>query len=322
MDKQPPRRLITIIPRESAGLRLDKALAGLYPEYSRSQLQHWINQGNVRLDGAQPRPRDAVRGGERVVINPQTQAHNTFAAEAIPLAVVYEDSHILVINKPAGLVVHPAAGHWQGTLLNALLHHSPELKFIPRAGIVHRLDKDTSGLMVAARTLQAHNHLVAQLQARSVQREYLALVQGQLVAGGKITGNLGRHPVHRKRLAVVEKGKFAITHYRIECRFQHHTLLRVRLETGRTHQIRVHFAHMRHPLVGDPVYGGHQRLPPHSCESLRVELGRFSRQALHAATLGLVHPHTGERLQWCSPLPRDMQRLLEALATPATQPRA
>ncbi len=256
-----------------------------------------------------------------MVINPQMQPHNTFTPESIPLEVVYEDPHILVINKPAGLVVHPAAGHWQGTLLNALLHHSPEFNSIPRAGIVHRLDKDTSGLMVAARTLQAHNHLVAQLQARNVQREYLALVQGQLVAGGRITGNLGRHPIHRKRLAVVEKGKFAITHYRIERRFQHHTLLRATLETGRTHQIRVHLAHIGYPLVGDPVYGGRQKVPPRASETVREKLRGFSRQALHAATLGLIHPYTGKNLQWHAPLPRDMQRLLKALAADTTQNR-
>jgi 23S rRNA pseudouridine1911/1915/1917 synthase len=316
MNKEPQTDLPlleAIIPEQGAGMRVDKVLAQLCPEYSRARLQQWIKQGHVRIDGEIRRPRDSVQGGEQVIIFPQVTAQNMFIAEPIPLERIHEDAHILVINKPAGLVVHPAAGNWQGTLLNALLHHFPELEFIPRAGIVHRLDKDTSGLMVVARTLQAHHHLVGELQHRRVQREYLALVQGCRIAGGTVNSNLGRHPVHRKRFAVVDAGKPAVTHYRLAQRFRHHTLLRVRLETGRTHQIRVHLAHIGHPLVGDPLYGGRQRVPPQASASLLNELRGFDRQALHAMTLGLTHPSTGERMDWHSSLPADMARLLEAL---------
>jgi 23S rRNA pseudouridine1911/1915/1917 synthase len=305
-----------IIPVASAGLRLDLALARLYPEYSRARLQLWIKQGWVTLDGLQPRPRDRVRGGERVIIEPVLESTKVFQAEKIPLDRVYEDAHLLVLNKPPGLVVHPAAGNWKGTLLNGLLHHAPELTQLPRAGIVHRLDKDTSGLIVVARTLQSHAHLVAQMQQRLIRRVYVALVSGTLISGGSIEGNMGRHPLHRTRMAVLAVGgKPARTHYRIERRFSHHTLLRVRLETGRTHQIRVHLAHIRHPILGDPLYGGRPRLPEGAGADLVDALSAFRRQALHACELSLMHPHSGELLKWQAPMPSDMQSLLDILQT-------
>jgi 23S rRNA pseudouridine1911/1915/1917 synthase len=304
---------VAILPAESAGLRIDQALARLFPEFSRSRLQEWIRQGQVSLEGRSPRPRDIVRGGERVVVQPRFEPRGDDAPEAIPLDLIHQDPHLLVINKPPGLVVHPGAGNRRGTLLNALLDLAPELECLPRAGIVHRLDKDTSGAMVVARTLAAHTRLVAQLQARSMGREYLALVQGGLVAGGTVQGDIGRHPVQRKRMAVVRGGRPAVTHYRIERRFQHHTLLRVSLETGRTHQIRVHMAHIRHPVVGDPVYGGRLRLPAGASDTVGHTLRAFRRQALHAERLTLVHPHGGRPMSWHAPLPADLQHLLAAL---------
>ncbi len=309
-----PEHLQCMIPPESAGLRLDQALAQLYPKFSRARLQQWIKQGAVSLNGLHPRPRDPVRGGERVVIIPQQEPHGVFAAEAIPLDLIYQDPHILVVNKPADLVVHPAVGNWKGTLLNALLHQAPELDGLPRAGIVHRLDKDTSGLMVVARTLEAHKSLVEQLRLRAITREYLALVQGRLIAGGSVRGNLGRHPKQRTRMAVIDNGKPAVTHYRIARRFSTHTLLRIRLETGRTHQIRVHMAHIKHPIVGDPVYGGRLKLPASATDVVRRCLRNFRRQALHAVALGLTHPLSGERMSWEVPVPRDMQELVDVLA--------
>ncbi len=310
-----PEHLQCMIPPESAGLRLDQALAQFYPTFSRARLQQWIKQGAVSLNGLHPRPRDPVRGGERVVIIPQQEPHGVFAAEAIPLELIYQDPHILVVNKPAGLVVHPAVGNWKGTLLNALLHQAPELDGLPRAGIVHRLDKDTSGLMVVARTLEAHKSLVEQLRLRAVTREYLALVQGRLIAGGSVRGHLGRHPKQRTRMAVIDNGKPAVTHYRIARRFPAHTLLRIRLETGRTHQIRVHMAHIKYPIVGDPVYGGRLKLPASATDVVRSCLRAFRRQALHAVALGLTHPLSGERMSWEVPIPGDMRQLIDVLAT-------
>ncbi len=306
-------RLEAEIPDDLAGLRLDQALARLFPDYSRSRITQWIRSGQVRVDGATRKPRDAVLGGEQVCVEAELPADTRVEAEPIPLDIVHEDDALLVLNKPAGLVVHPAAGHNAGTLQNALLHHDPELARVPRAGIVHRLDKDTSGLMVVARTVEAHHELVAQLQARSVRREYLALVQGELVAGGTIDAPIGRHPVDRKRQAVTETGREAITHYRIERRYQGYTLLRVSLETGRTHQIRVHLAHIHHPIVGDPVYGGRPRVPRGLDETLRARLQGFPRQALHARRLGLLHPRSGEAMQWEAPPPADMAELITAL---------
>jgi 23S rRNA pseudouridine1911/1915/1917 synthase len=307
------------VPDEFAGRRLDQALAELFGDFSRSRLQQWVKQGQVSVDGRQLRPRDKLFGGERVVLTVQLVQEIAFEPEPIPLDIVYEDEALLVINKPAGLVVHPAAGNWQGTLLNALLHHVPALAQVPRAGIVHRLDKDTTGLLVVAKTLEAQTALVEQLQARSFTREYDAVVNGVLTGGGTVNAPIGRHPVDRKRMAVVHNGKPAVTHYRVAERFRAHTLIKVQLETGRTHQIRVHMAHQRYPLVGDPVYGGRLRLPPASGEALQQMLRGFPRQALHAARLGLEHPQTGQYMEWQAEMPQDMQALLEVLREDAKE---
>ncbi|PWG62620.1 23S rRNA pseudouridine(1911/1915/1917) synthase RluD [Sediminicurvatus halobius] len=314
MSREETIQRAAVIPEAAAGQRLDRALAELFPEFSRSRLQRWLREGALRVDGATPRPRAAVQGGEQVVLEAVLEAEGPAEAEAIPLTVVHEDDSLLVIDKPAGLVVHPGAGNREGTLQNALLHHDPALAAVPRAGIVHRLDRETSGLMVVARTLPAHTDLVAQLQARSVGREYLALVAGTFTAGGHVEAAIGRHPRDRLRMAVREDGKPAVTHYRIERRFPAHTLLRCRLETGRTHQIRVHMAHIRHPIVGDPLYGGRLRLPPGADKTVTDALRGFRRQALHAERLTLRHPATGETLSWTSPLPADFDSLLRVLA--------
>ncbi len=306
-------RLEAVVPDEAGGLRLDQALAMLFPDFSRSRLQQWVRQGGVTVDGKQLRPRDKVLGGEAVVVVGQVEQEGDVEPEAIALDVVYEDAHILVLNKPVGLVVHPGAGNRAGTAQNALLHHAPALAEVPRAGIVHRLDKDTSGLMVVAKTLPAHKRLVEQLQARSVKREYLALVNGCPTAGGTVDAPIGRHPRDRLRMAVVDGGREAVTHYRLEARFSAHTLLRVRLETGRTHQIRVHMAHRGYPLVGDPLYGRKPLLPKGARDELREALQGFRRQALHAARLGLTHPASGEEMHFEAPLPEDMATLLELM---------
>lgn len=301
------------IPPRLAGFRLDQALVELLPDYSRSRLQLWIKNGAARLDGRTVVPRHTVWGGERVELMTEAEPATTVVGEDIPLRLLHEDDSLLILAKPAGLVVHPAAGHAGGTLQNALLHHAPELAAIPRCGIVHRLDKDTSGLLMVAKTLKAHKALVDQLQARSVHREYLALVQGAMTGGGTLTDPLGRHPTDRKRFAVRRDGKPAVTHYRIETRYTDHTLLRVKLETGRTHQIRVHLSHIHYPLVGDPVYGGRLRLPRGASEALIEALQAFRRQALHAESLGFIHPDSGEWVVWQEPLPDDFARLLAAL---------
>jgi len=305
--------LTAIIPDSLAGCRLDQALARLFPDYSRARLTRWLRDGRVEVAGRQPKPREKVLGGEQVLLAPVVEREERWQAESIPLDVVHEDEAILVINKPAGLVVHPAAGNREGTLLNALLHHAPELAEVPRAGIIHRLDKETSGLLVVARTVAAHTELVRQLQARAFLREYDAVVGGVLTGGGTVDAPIGRHPVDRKRMAVVPGGKPAVTHYRVAERYRAHTRITVRLETGRTHQIRVHMAHLRHALLGDPVYGGRLRLPAGCGEALRERLRQFRRQALHAARLGLVHPLSGANLAWSAPLPEDMAQLIEAL---------
>ncbi|MCR6497296.1 23S rRNA pseudouridine(1911/1915/1917) synthase RluD [Thermomonas sp. S9] len=311
MNDASPR--IARIPDEAAGRRLDAVLAELFPAYSRSRLSAWIKSGAVQVDGAPARPRDPVRGGEAVALTVVEDVQTHAVAEDIPLCVLYEDAHLFVLDKPAGLVVHPGAGNPAGTLVNALLHRDPGLDRLPRAGIVHRLDKDTSGVMVVARTLEAHTALVAQLSARQVHRQYLAIVVGALVAGGTAAVAIDRHPRDRLRMAVREDGKEAITHYRLRERFRAHTALECRLETGRTHQIRVHMAHLKHPIVGDPLYGGSLKLPKGASEALIAALRGFRRQALHAEVLEFPHPVSGEPVRCQAPVPEDMQQLLHLL---------
>ncbi len=294
------------IPAELGGMRLDQALAKLFPEHSRSRLQAWLKDGLIRVDGVSPDARRKVWGGECIEIDaPPSPELGAALPEDIPLRCVYEDADILVIDKPVGLVVHPGNGNWSGTLLNALLHRDPALAAVPRAGIVHRLDKDTSGLMVVARTLAAQTELVRQLQARSVKRHYWALAQGRLAAGGTVDAPIGRHPAQRVRMAVVGSGRPAVTHYRVVESFARCTLLECRLETGRTHQIRVHMAQLGHPLVGDPVYGLRRSGNP--------LFDAFPRQALHAFRLGLIHPRTGEAMEWSVPMALDLAALLDVL---------
>ncbi len=301
------------IPDSAAGLRIDQALAEMFPDYSRSRLQQWLKSEQILVDGRACKPRERVLGGELVVVRAEAGNDAAVEPQAIELDVLFEDAQILVLNKPAGLVVHPGAGNPDRTLQNALLHRHPHLEGIPRCGIVHRIDKDTSGLLVVALTLKAHKSLVDQLQDKSVGREYDALVAGTFTGGGTVEGAIGRHPRDRKRMAVVATGKPAITHYRVTERFSAHTLLRVHLETGRTHQIRVHMAYMQHPLVGDPVYGGRPRLPAGADEAIRQTLARFPRQALHAARLRLQHPDTNEEMSWDAPRPEDFEALLDAM---------
>lgn len=305
------------LPASVAGLRLDQALAKALPQYSRARLQAWIEAGAVQVDGRAPRARDAVRGGEQVCIEATLEPKGQIEAEALPVNVVFQDRALFVIDKPAGLVVHPGAGNARHTLQNALLALDPKLALVPRAGIVHRLDKDTSGLLVVARTPEVHTKLVAALAAREVGRQYLAVCGGVMTAGGTVDVRIGRHRSVRTRMAVRGDGRDAVTHYRVAKRFRAHTLVRVELETGRTHQIRVHLAHIGHPVVGDPVYGGRRRLPPGAGAELIAALESFKRQALHAARLELAHPLTGRAVHWESPLPPDMQKLLAVLEADA-----
>ncbi|MEE9423429.1 MAG: 23S rRNA pseudouridine(1911/1915/1917) synthase RluD [Methylococcales bacterium] len=301
------------IPQDLAGKRLDQALAKLFPEYSRSRLKLWVENGRITVDGATWRPRDKVSSGEQVSVNPELEPSTTVEPEDIALDIIYQDESIIVLNKPAGLVVHPAVGNWSGTLQNGLLYFDQTLSGIPRAGIVHRLDKDTSGLMVVARTLQAHNALVCQLQAKTVYREYHALTYGEIISGTTIDQPIGRHSTDRKRFAVRDGGKDAVTHYRVLEKFKHFTLVRVMLETGRTHQIRVHLSHVGYSLVGDPMYRGRLRIPKAASEELTEALHQFKRQALHAAKLGLVHPETEQEKSWEVSMPEDMQQLISVI---------
>jgi 23S rRNA pseudouridine1911/1915/1917 synthase len=301
------------VPAELAGLRLDQALARMLPDYSRSRLKEWIEAGRVQVENRTRRARDLLTGGERIVVEAEPTVVRAVLPQAIDLDIVHEDEWLIVINKPAGLVVHPGAGNRDRTLQNALLHHDPSLGDLPRAGILHRLDKDTTGLLVVARTLAAHTALSRQLQARSIEREYEAICVGVMTAGGTIEQAIGRHRTDRVRMAVRADGREAVTHYRVLERFRGHTHVRVSLETGRTHQIRVHFAHIRHPLVGDPVYGGRLLLPRGATPALVAALRAFPRQALHASRLKLVHPHHERVAQWSAPLPPDMKSLLRVL---------
>jgi 23S rRNA pseudouridine1911/1915/1917 synthase len=302
-----------ILPREAAGLRFDQALARALPQYSRARLKSWIEAGAVQVDGRPLRGKDRVLGGEQVRIRARLPAEEGVEAEAMPLAVVFKDRSLLVIDKPAGLVVHPGAGNARHTLQNALLALDPKLALVPRAGLVHRLDKDTSGLLVIARTPEAHTALAAEMAARHITREYLAVCTGVMTAGGTVDEPIGRHRTLRTRMAVRSDGRRAVTHYRVERRFRAHTLVRVTLETGRTHQIRVHLAHIGFPVVGDPAYGGRRRIPKGCSPALAAELRDFPRQALHATRLKLVHPLTQRDYEWQSPLPADMQTLIAAL---------
>ncbi len=306
-----------VIPPEQAGQRLDQALAVLVADHSRSRLKSWIDAGEVLVDGSPRRPRDKVSGGETVVISARLPEEVRAVAQDIPLVLVHEDRHVFVVNKPAGLVVHPGAGNPDLTLQNALLALDPKLVRLPRAGIVHRLDKDTSGLLVVARTLAAHTALVRMLEERDIHREYEAICRGVMTAGGTVDAPIDRHPTDRVRMAVRQGGRESVTHYRVIKRFRAHTHVRVQLETGRTHQIRVHLAHAEFPIVGDRVYGGRLAQPRGASEALRVALREFPRQALHAARLQFAHPVTAKPVECVAPLPADMQELLRVLAADA-----
>lgn len=301
------------VPFELAGKRLDQVMVEIFPDYSRNKLQSWIKAGRVTVDAEQLKAKDRLVGGEELILDAEAEEVTEYLAEDIPLGIIYEDDDILIVNKPAGFVVHPGAGNWSGTLQNALLFHLPDAITIPRSGIVHRIDKDTSGLLMVAKTLAAHHSLVEQLQARTIHREYLAITIGRMTGGGTLDEPIGRHPSDRKKFAVRDNGKPAVTHYRVLERFLRNTLIQVKLETGRTHQIRVHMAHLRLPLVGDPMYSGRFQMPKDCGAELEKVLRNFKRQALHAEKLGLIHPRTGEYCEWQLPVPDDMQELLAAL---------
>ncbi|HVW71209.1 MAG TPA: 23S rRNA pseudouridine(1911/1915/1917) synthase RluD [Steroidobacteraceae bacterium] len=296
-----------------AGLRLDQALARVLPQYSRARLQSWIEAGAIEVDGRRLRGKDKVVGGERVHIAARLEVEASIDAEELPLEIVFKDRALFVINKPPGLVVHPGAGNARHTLQNALLALDPKLALVPRAGLVHRLDKDTSGLLVVARTPEAHTALVAALAEREIERHYIALCVGVMTGGGTIDEPIGRHRSQRTRMAVRSDGRPSVTHYRLMKRFRAHTLVHVELESGRTHQIRVHLAHIGYPVVGDPVYGGRRRIPAGASPAVVAALEGFNRQALHAARLKLVHPVTGRDVEWEAPMPADMARLVGIL---------
>ena len=296
------------------GKRLDQVIAELFPDYSRSRLKEWLLAEKVTVDGEIiTKARTKVSGGEQITVEAELEVEVHHQAEDIPLNIVYEDDDILVINKPADLVVHPGAGNQSGTILNALLHHFPEIETVPRAGIVHRLDKDTTGLMVVAKSLPAQTQLVADLQERYITREYEAVCLGRLTAGGTIDKPIGRHPTKRTCMAVNEFGRESVTHYRVIEKFREHTHIRLRLETGRTHQIRVHMSHIRHPLVGDYQYGGRVKTPKGASEQFLATLRGFKRQALHAAMLRFHHPITGEEMTFEAPLPEDFVGILDIM---------
>lgn len=306
-------QLSAVVPENLAQMRLDVVLVALWPEYSRTRFKNWLEQGQITVNQKPAKAKDKVLGGETIEVNAAPPSEERWVSQAIPLDIIYEDEHILIINKPPGIVTHPAPGHHDGTLVNALINHAPSLQQLPRAGLIHRLDKDTSGLLVVAKTLEAHHILVKDLQARHVKRQYEAIVKGVLTGGGTIDTFMGRDPRERTRMAVKTSGKQAVTHYRVIERFNSHTHIMVQLETGRTHQIRVHMAHLHYPIVGDPVYGMRTTIPKGISDTARKELNSFKRQALHAKTLGLTHPITKEYFEWEAPVPKDFQHLIQVL---------
>ncbi len=307
-------KLEAVTESQHFGQRLDQVLADLFPEYSRSKLKSWILDGNVTVNGeVNTTPRHKMQLEEVVRVDAEMEVQTRSEPQDIELDIIYEDDHILIINKPADMVVHPGAGNSDGTMLNALLAHVPDIDKVPRAGIVHRLDKDTTGLMVVAKTLPAQTHLVAQLQERTMSREYEALAMGTMVGGGKVDEPIGRHATKRTLMAVRENGKPATTHFRVKEKFRAHTYIRLKLESGRTHQIRVHMTHIKHPLAGDPVYGGRPRLPKGASDEFVQILRNFRRQALHAVQLSLFHPETEEWMSWQAPVPEDMQQLIDVV---------
>ncbi|MBB6094932.1 23S rRNA pseudouridine1911/1915/1917 synthase [Povalibacter uvarum] len=318
---EPIRHSLTI-PDDHIGQRLDQALAELLSEYSRTRIKDWIESGQILVNGGRLKPKDKVLGGERIEVSAELPDVIDVAPESIALDIVHEDKHVLIINKPAGLVVHPGAGNAAGTLQNALLHFDASLAHLPRGGIVHRLDKDTSGLLVIARTLEAHTELVRALEVHDVEREYEAVCVGVMTAGGTVDAPIGRHPVDRLKQAIREDGRESVTHYRVIHRYRGHTHVRLNLETGRTHQIRVHMAHIKYPLVGDRVYGGRLLLPKGATPELVEALRGFGRQALHAARLAFEHPVTGKPVEAVAPTPADIKSLLKALADDATSAAA
>ncbi|MGC1182273.1 23S rRNA pseudouridine(1911/1915/1917) synthase RluD [Legionella sp.] len=306
-----------MVPREYHNQRIDIVLAHLLPDYSRSQISHWIKSGAITMNKKTCKPKDkAVEGAlieMKIELNLMDNNFNQCVPEAIPLDVIFEDEELLVLNKPANMVVHPGAGNREHTLVHALLYHAPTLHHLPRAGIIHRLDKDTTGLLVVAKTLTAHTLLIRQMQAREIQRHYVTLVQGHVISGGTIKTSFGRHPRNRLKMAVLDQGREAITHYAVKKQYQDYTVLDIKLMTGRTHQIRVHLAHINHPVIGDPLYGGRMRFPANASQELRALIQEFKRQALHACTLALHHPKTEKKLTFTAPLPDDFQLLLNTL---------
>jgi len=307
------------VPDHCAGKRLDQIAAELFPQYSRGRLQKWIKEGDLVVDGEPRKPKDKLIGGELLSVATEMEQQSDWSAEPVEFEVVYEDDAIVVVNKPVGLVVHPAAGNSHGTLVNGLLYRYPDQAQLPRGGIVHRLDKETSGLMVVAKSLLAHTELVRQLQHRTVHREYQAITVGVMTGGGIVDEPIDRHPRQRTKMAVVEEGKHAVTHYRVIQKYRGHTHISCKLETGRTHQIRVHMAHIHYPLVGDPLYGGRPKVPKGASLELIDAVRQFNRQALHAFKLGLNHPVGGDYMEWECPLPEDMQLLLAVLEADAAE---
>ncbi|HRD70110.1 MAG TPA: 23S rRNA pseudouridine(1911/1915/1917) synthase RluD [Legionella sp.] len=305
------------VPREYHSQRIDAVLAQLLPEYSRSQISTWIKTGAIKMNNKICKPKDKTLGGDVIDLivdySESDPDFNQCEPENIPLDIIYEDDHVLVLNKPAGLVVHPGAGNREHTLVNALLYHAPDLHHLPRAGIIHRLDKDTTGLLIVAKTLTAHTSLIRQMQAREIQRHYITLVQGHVISGGTIDTGFGRHPRNRLKMTVTGQGRQAITHYTVNKQYQDFTLLDVRLMTGRTHQIRVHMAHINHPVAGDQLYSGRMRFPINASDTLRTVLQQFKRQALHASSLSFHHPVTHKEVTCEAPMPEDFKLLLTTL---------